>query len=253
MPFAFAKRFGVVILDQSPTARVLTVACKTHPSLTTLAEIKRFARKQIKLRLVPEDEFESLLTSTYARDSSEARQMVEDMGDELDLMSLAQSVPETEDLLEQEDDAPIIRLINALLAEAIRENASDIHIETFERELVVRFRVDGVMREVVKPKRELAPLLVSRIKVMGRLDIAEKRIPQDGRISLRIGGREVDGTGLHDARQQRRARGHAPARQTGWPPAPGRSRYGTRQPRPDSLGGRQAAWHFPGHGPHGLG
>ena len=101
-------------------------------------------------------------------------------------------MPETEDLLEKEDDAPIIRLINALLAEAIRENASDIHIETFERELVVRFRVDGVMREVVKPKRQLAPLLVSRIKVMARLDIAEKRIPQDGRISLRVGGREVD-------------------------------------------------------------
>lgn len=118
--------------------------------------------------------------------------MVEDMGDELDLASLADSVPETEDLLEQEDDAPIIRLINALLAEAIRENASDIHIETFERELLVRFRVDGVMREVVRPKRELAPLLVSRIKVMARLDIAEKRVPQDGRISLRIGGREVD-------------------------------------------------------------
>jgi general secretion pathway protein E len=118
--------------------------------------------------------------------------MVEDLGEEMDLASLAQSVPETEDLLEQEDDAPIIRLINALLAEAIRENASDIHVETFERDLVVRFRVDGVMREVVKPKRQLAPLLVSRIKVMARLDIAEKRVPQDGRISLRIGGREVD-------------------------------------------------------------
>ncbi len=118
--------------------------------------------------------------------------MVEDMGDELDLASLADSVPETEDLLDQEDDAPIIRLINALLAEAIRENASDIHIETFEKQLVVRFRVDGVMREIVRPKRALAPLLVSRIKVMAKLDIAEKRVPQDGRISLRIGGREVD-------------------------------------------------------------
>jgi general secretion pathway protein E len=118
--------------------------------------------------------------------------MVEDLGDELDLASLADSVPETEDLLDQEGDAPIIRLINAVLAEAIRENASDIHLETFERDLVIRFRVDGVMREVVKPKRALAPLLVSRIKVMAKLDIAEKRVPQDGRISLRIGGREVD-------------------------------------------------------------
>ncbi|MGI9325497.1 MAG: type II secretion system ATPase GspE [Pseudomonadales bacterium] len=192
LPFAFAKRFGVVILDQLDPKQPAVVACKTQPSLTTLAEIKRFAQRQIKLRRVDDAEFEALLTSTYARDSSQARQMVEDLGDELDLASLAESVPETEDLLEQEDDAPIIRLINALLAEAIRENASDIHVETFERELVVRFRVDGVMREIVRPKRELAPLLVSRIKVMARMDIAEKRVPQDGRISLRIGGREVD-------------------------------------------------------------
>ncbi|MEM8769845.1 MAG: ATPase, T2SS/T4P/T4SS family, partial [Pseudomonadota bacterium] len=195
LPFAFAKRFGVVITHHDEVLeeadRVL-VACKTQPSLTTLAELKRFARKPLQLKMVGEEEFDALLSSTYSRDGSEARQMVEDMGDEMDLASLADSVPETEDLLEKEDDAPIIRLINALLAEAIRENASDIHIETFERELVVRFRVDGVMREVVRPKRQLAPLLVSRIKVMARLDIAEKRVPQDGRISLRVGGREVD-------------------------------------------------------------
>jgi general secretion pathway protein E len=192
LPFAFARRFGAVIVDESGGAGQAVVACKTQPSLTTLAEIKRFANRPTLVRMVSEAEFEALLGRTYARDSSAARQMVEDMGDDLDLASLADSVPETEDLLEQEDDAPIIRLINALLAEAIRENASDVHIETFERDLVVRFRVDGVMREVVRPKRQLAPLLVSRIKVMARLDIAEKRVPQDGRISLRIGGREVD-------------------------------------------------------------
>ena len=86
----------------------------------------------------------------------------------------------------------MVRLINALLLEAIKEGASDIHIETQERRLVVRFRVDGVMREVLEPRRALAPLLVSRIKVMARLDIAEKRLPQDGRVSLRVGGHEVD-------------------------------------------------------------
>ncbi|MCQ8811498.1 ATPase, T2SS/T4P/T4SS family, partial [Escherichia coli] len=92
------------------------------------------------------------------------------------------------DLMDQEDDAPIIRLINALLSEAIRLNASDIHIETFEKRLSVRFRVDGILKEIVSPKRELSPLLVSRIKVMAKLDIAEKRVPQDGRISLRLAG-----------------------------------------------------------------
>lgn len=192
LPFAFARRFGTLLLDETAEDDRAVVACREHPTLTTLAEIKRFAGRAVKVRMVGDEEFESLLGRTYARDGSAARQMVEDLGDELDLASLADSVPETEDLLEQEDDAPIIRLINALLAEAIRENASDIHIETFEKALVVRFRVDGVMREVVRPKRQLAPLLVSRIKVMARLDIAEKRIPQDGRISLRVGGREVD-------------------------------------------------------------
>ena len=188
LPFAFARRFGVVLLNDERAELV----CMKPPSLSTLAEVRRLAGAEFGVRMADEQEFETLLTDAYSRDSSAAKQMVEDLGEEMDLASLADSVPETEDLLEQEDDAPIIRLINALLAEAIRENASDVHIETFEKDLVVRFRVDGVMREVVRPKRELAPLLVSRIKVMARLDIAEKRVPQDGRISLKIGGREVD-------------------------------------------------------------
>jgi len=137
-------------------------------------------------------DFDQALGAAYQHDSSAAMLMVEGLGNDLDLASLADQIQETEDLLEQEDDAPIIRLINAILGEAIAENASDIHIETFEKRLVIRFRVDGILREVVQPKRELAALLVSRIKVMAKLDIAEKRIPQDGRISLRVGGREVD-------------------------------------------------------------
>jgi general secretion pathway protein E len=193
LPFAFARRFGVALLPEPPdTQGRLHAIYRITPTPTVLSEVRRYAGRPITLAAVSDEEFERQLGAAYARDSSQARQMVEDLGDELDLARLADSVPETEDLLDQEDDAPIIRLINALLAEAIRENASDIHIETFEKDLVVRFRIDGVMREVVKPKRALAPLLVSRIKVMARLDIAEKRIPQDGRISLRIGGREVD-------------------------------------------------------------
>ena len=102
------------------------------------------------------------------------------------------ALPTQGDLLDQDDDAPIIRLINSLLAEAVKVGASDIHVETYETRLIVRFRVDGVLREVVAPQRAIAPLLVSRIKVMARLDIAEKRLPQDGRISVRVGGKEVD-------------------------------------------------------------
>ncbi|GIS69531.1 MAG: hypothetical protein CM1200mP9_03520 [Gammaproteobacteria bacterium] len=113
---------------------------------------------------VGDEEFDQLLGRVYARDGSQARQMVEDIDDELDLARLAEALPETEDLLEREDDAPIIRLINALLTQAVRENASDVHIETFEKVLQVRFRVDGVLREVVQPRRALAPLLVRELR-----------------------------------------------------------------------------------------
>jgi general secretion pathway protein E len=192
LPFAFARRFGVVLCLKTNVDGTYEVAAKSQPRLSTLAEIRRIAKRPLLVRIVADDEFDQLLSAAYSQDSSEAKQMVEDLGGEMDLTSLASALPKTEDLLDQSDDAPIIRLINALLSEAIRENASDVHIETFDKTLVVRFRVDGVMREVVRPRRELASLLVSRIKVMARLDIAEKRVPQDGRISLLLGGREVD-------------------------------------------------------------
>ena len=189
LPFSFAKKQGVVIVRENTEHHVIY-----RPGLTpqAFAEVNRLTSGQLSFVGVDEAEFEAALNLAYQNDSAEAMQMVEGLGDDMDLASLANSVPETEDLLEQEDDAPIIRLINAILTEAVKSEASDVHIETFEKQLVVRFRVDGVLREVVKPKRALAPLLVSRIKVMAKLDIAEKRVPQDGRISLRVGGREVD-------------------------------------------------------------
>lgn len=202
LPFTFARRNAVVINFEANTSakqsaeegdsEAFSVVGIKPLNSRLFSELQRFTARHFDYQQISESEFEKLLANLYSRDSSDARQMVEDMGGELDLVSLAESFSETEDLLEQEDDAPIIRLINALLSEAIREDASDIHIETFEKDLVVRFRVDGVLREIVRPKRALASLLVSRIKVMAKLDIAEKRIPQDGRISIKIGGREVD-------------------------------------------------------------
>ena len=189
-PFMFAKRFGLVVQGFKEGHYLL--ACRDGLTAEALSEARRFLGHDIKIQLLDEAAFKEALTLAYQNDSSEAMQMVQGLGDEMDLASLADSVPETEDLMEQEDDAPIIRLINALLTEAIKSSASDIHIETFERRLVVRLRIDGVLRTIVEPKRQLAPLLVSRIKVMARLDIAEKRIPQDGRISLRVAGKEVD-------------------------------------------------------------
>jgi len=190
LPFSFARRNGVILTPDSEGDPELLV--RSGAPAQAIAEATRLSRGRARIREVEAADFDEALTRAYQNDSEEAMQMVEGIGDEMDLASLADSVPETEDLMEQEDDAPVIRLINAILTEAIKSGASDIHVETYEKRLVIRFRVDGVLREVVQPKRALAPLLVSRIKVMAKLDIAEKRVPQDGRISLRVGGREID-------------------------------------------------------------
>lgn len=191
VPFSFAKQ-NKVILKLSDDGQYATV--KHAPGLTrkALSEIRRLVGRPIKLELVTEEDFTMLLAEHYETDTGETMQMMEELNEEIDLQRVAQDLPSSDDLLEADDDAPIIRLINALLSEAIKEGASDVHIETYEESLVVRFRVDGVLKVVLEPKRLLASLIVSRIKVMANLDIAEKRIPQDGRIGLKVGGRAVD-------------------------------------------------------------
>ncbi|WP_077342542.1 type II secretion system ATPase GspE [Pseudocolwellia agarivorans] len=189
LPFGFAKRHSVLI---SQKEKGYVLHCLEDVDTDILLEVRRVLKAPFSIQVESPEQFELALTVAYQRDSSEAKQMMEDIGNEVNLYSLADEMTESEDLLENEDDAPIIKLINAMLSEAIKESASDIHIETFETALLIRFRVDGVLREVLKPNKKLASLLVSRIKVMAKLDIAEKRIPQDGRISLRIGGRAVD-------------------------------------------------------------
>jgi general secretion pathway protein E len=189
LSFAFAKRHGVLV----KTVNGGVAECAYRPGATPLAiaEVRRYLRLPIKLERVEEPVFDELLRVAY-EGGSNAMQAAGDLDDTTDLAHLAQDLPEQADLLESEDDAPIIRLINAVLTQAVKENASDIHIEPFENRLVIRFRVDGVLREVLQSKRAVAPLVVSRIKVMSKLDIAEKRLPQDGRISLKIAGRAVD-------------------------------------------------------------
>ena len=190
-PFAFAKRHGVMVSEIGADRSLLV--CRENVTAQALAETRRFLGMPLKVEaLINAERFDTLIQKSYASEGSNAMQSMGDLGDELDLSSIAQAMPEPEDLLETQDDAPIIRLINALLTEAIKENASDIHIEPYESRMVVRFRVDGVLREVLEPARVIAPLLVSRVKVMAKLDIAEKRLPQDGRISLRVAGRSVD-------------------------------------------------------------
>ncbi len=189
LPFAFARRHGVVVCGLRDG--IADCVYRTPCSPIALAEVRRYLRLPLKLTAVTPEAFDELLRKTYEGGANDPMQLGS-LEDTTDLAHLAQDLPEQADLLESDDDAPIIRLINALLTQAIRENASDIHIEPFENRLVVRFRVDGVLREVLQSKRAVAPLVVSRVKVMSKLDIAEKRLPQDGRISLRIAGRAVD-------------------------------------------------------------
>ena len=189
LPYGFARRHGILLRPAS--AGPAELLCRPPVPLAVLAEVRRQHPDLPAPALLDETAFDAALSLVYEQQRGAAAEAADNL-DGLDLTSLVDALPQTADLLEQEDDAPIIRLINALLQEAIRENASDIHIETFERRLSVRMRVDGVLRSILTPRRELAPLLVSRIKVMARLDIAEKRVPQDGRISLRLGGRDVD-------------------------------------------------------------
>ena len=193
LPFAFAKRYGVLVDELE--GDVASVVCREGVSCQTITELQRFLSTSIALEEVPSAEFDLRLQRRYEQGSEQAITAADDFDDDLDLFQVADQLPEPEHLLESEDDAPIIRLINALLAQSIKEGASDIHIEPYEKHMIVRFRIDGVLREILRPKRVLAPLLVSRIKVMARRDIAEKRLPQDGRISLKIAGRAVDEIG----------------------------------------------------------
>jgi len=188
LPFAYARRHGVLIQDADGTVPI--VIYRPGARVTSLAEARRFAGGEVRFVAVESELFDASLKASY--ESGAAMTMVEGLDEEDDLIAAAQQLPEPSDLIDSDDDAPIIRLINALLTQAVKDNASDIHIEPFENRLVVRFRIDGVLREVLQTRRAVAPLVVSRIKVMSKLDIAEKRLPQDGRISLRIAGRAVD-------------------------------------------------------------
>jgi len=189
-PYSFARQHGVCLEQSGEEDLLLAYKSGVFPHI--LAEARRFAGKLLSCREVSSEQFEQILAITYQHESGSAQKFADDVEDSLSLESAASYVAETGDLLAQEDDAPVIRLINAMLMEAMREKASDIHIETFEKSLIVRFRIDGILQETLKLQPMLAPLLISRVKVMAKLDIAEKRLPQDGRISLRIGGREVD-------------------------------------------------------------
>lgn len=194
LPYHFAKAKG--ILTARTIGNDIEVWLAPNPESATLAEVRRMTGKTLRHVLLSQHEFDARLARAYISDSLGNNDFADDIASNIssaaELTQFTESLPDVTDLLETENDAPIIKLINALLTQAVRESASDIHLEIFERRSLVRFRIDGALRDVVEPKRSLHTAMVSRVKVMAELDIAEKRLPQDGRIMLRIAGRPVD-------------------------------------------------------------
>jgi general secretion pathway protein E len=188
LPFSYARDFG--LLAQAADDGVdIWLSDATAPS--AVAEVgRRFGR--VRLNALSREQLETAIARAYAGSGGDAAQVVDEVESDLDLARLMQEMPAIEDLLESADDAPVIRMINALLTQALREGASDIHIEPFEQISIVRFRIDGRLRDIVRPKKAIHAALISRVKIMSQLDIAEKRLPQDGRITLRVGGKPVD-------------------------------------------------------------
>ncbi|PLC51848.1 type II secretion system protein GspE [Pollutimonas subterranea] len=187
LPYTWARAYRALI--QTGAAGVALIISERTPAWA-LDEIRRY-HGPLPVKEVSDQELDTLLAAAYAQ-TGDAAEIVDAAANEIDLDRLMQDMPEIEDLLETRDDAPIIRMINALFTQAARDGASDIHIEPFETHSVVRYRVDGTLRDIVSPRRALHNALVSRIKIMASLDIAEKRLPQDGRIALRVGGRPID-------------------------------------------------------------
>jgi general secretion pathway protein E len=188
IPFSYAKAHRVVLVENEQ-GNVLYYSPPLESSV--LLEVMRFVNTLVDTIELSAEKFQTLLTTHYDAHGNTA-QMALDVEEDLELNTLIKALPKQTDLLDQGEEAPIIRLLNALLSQSIKQRASDIHIEVFEEGVVIRFRVDGFLQEVLRLQRVLAPFLISRIKIMAQLDIAEKRLPQDGRISLRLGGRSLD-------------------------------------------------------------
>ncbi|WP_342616542.1 ATPase, T2SS/T4P/T4SS family [Rhodoferax sp. GW822-FHT02A01] len=188
LPYAFARN-QQLLLEQDGDTLTLWVHATTSPG--GISEALRKYRAD-RVELLSADTLQQRISAAYAQGESSAASVVSEVQSDADLTRMMQELPAVEDLLESAGDAPIIRMLNALLTQAARDGASDIHIEPFERHSSVRFRVDGTLREVVQPNRALHAALISRLKIMAQLDIAERRLPQDGRISLRIGTRAMD-------------------------------------------------------------
>jgi len=170
----------------------LLIKCTDDTKIPVISYLQKHFEMPINLLEISQHEFNRALAESFSNNAYASKDLIENIDESIDLDSLISNLPKTEDLLDDSNDAPVIRLINAILSEAIKDGASDIHIEPYEENLSIRFRVDGILKEKLNPSSRIAPLLNARIKVMSNLDIAERRVPQDGRMSLKLGEKWVD-------------------------------------------------------------
>ncbi len=190
LPMQYARRHLVLPLERGPAG--LEVAVADPMALAPLDDLRLLYSLPVHPLVVPADALRAAIARAYDAAAAAASEDGSTLGARLDLDATPLDDAEPPDLLEAGDDAPAIRLTNAVLYEAVRAGASDVHVEPFERSVAVRLRLDGVLHDVLAPPRSVHAALVSRLKIMAGLDIAERRLPQDGRIALRVGGRDVD-------------------------------------------------------------
>jgi general secretion pathway protein E len=189
IPINFAKRHQLLPIGRDGDTVVLAMA--DPGSLGPLDDMRVLLHRPIRVVVAPGPLIVDAINRVYDLASGSASELMDDLDEErLDL--LATELEEPRDLLDADDEAPIIRLVNSLLFQAVKDRASDIHIEPFERDLMVRFRIDGILYDIITPPKRFQPVIISRVKVMAGLNIAEKRLPQDGRIRIRLAGKDVD-------------------------------------------------------------
>ena len=188
LPYDFVRE-NEVIVSHSEDGYELISSKKLTPAL--YHEIKRYIKSDFVFSLCESSEFNDLLTNSFSINNTNS-DISEELTDEFDLQSFAGSISATEDLLSGTNDTPIIKLINGIISQAVKSRASDIHFEPYEDHLVVRFRVDGILNEILRQDSKISSVLISRIKIISGLDISERRLPQDGRVSLSLGDKNID-------------------------------------------------------------
>ena len=171
---------------------LLSIKCTEDTKISAISYLQKYFDLPLNVSKISFQDFSKALSESFTNNASSSEDLIQGVDENIDLDSLVSNLPKTEDLLDDSNEAPVIRLINAILSEAIKDGASDIHIEPYEENLAIRFRVDGILKEKLNPNSRIAPLLNARIKVMSNLDIAERRMPQDGRMSLKLGEKWID-------------------------------------------------------------